>query len=79
MRLPPVRVTVSGMPVGSLIKWCLLPGLDGMTPRGLRFHPFRRCLAERIHLLRPGHKEWLEEDGRSETASEAPMVTESPA
>lgn len=34
LRLPPVRVTASGMPVASVIRWCLLPVLPRST--GLR-------------------------------------------
>jgi hypothetical protein len=34
LRLPPVRVTASGMPCASTIRWCLLPVLPGPAGDG---------------------------------------------
>ena len=43
LRLPPVRVTASGMPPASQIRWCLEPGRARSTGEGPTWSPFERA------------------------------------
>lgn len=42
LRLPPVSVAASGMPVASVIRWCLLPVLPPSTGLGPSWNPLQR-------------------------------------
>jgi len=43
LRLPPVRVTASGRPPASQIRWCLEPGRARSTGEGPTWSPFERA------------------------------------
>jgi hypothetical protein len=48
-RFPPVRVTASGMPWASTIRWCLEPGWPRLTGEGPTWSPFECVHVRGVH------------------------------
>jgi hypothetical protein len=53
LRLPPVRLTASGMPPASQIGWCLEPGRPRSTRHGTTWSPFERGCGSRRPQVTP--------------------------